>query len=118
MIGEYQNGPLLLVEPLETGNQRGQPFRTISRRERIERFGARPGDVGNVVERRGAQAPDFVERPIARNSRNPCERRSPRRVEIGGALPDADIDILERVAGRVPALKDPEYYPESFALVC
>src|SRR6185369_3760888 len=67
-----------------------------------------------LLDRDFALLAHHVDRPVARDRRHPCNRRSERRVELSGIVPDLDVRLLNDLLCKVLTAQDTEHDAEEF----
>src|SRR6185369_9599162 len=67
-----------------------------------------------LLDRAFALLAHHVDRPVARDRHHPCNRRSERRVELSGAVPDLDVSLLNDLLREVLTAQDTEHDAEEF----
>src|SRR3984885_11244634 len=105
IIGQQNDRPLLLIQRLQTIDQRREPFGPFARRKRIDFLRRGFEALGLVLQRNWAHAPHLVERTVAGDGCHPGKRRALKGIEFASLFPDAHIDLLKRIRGRVASRK-------------
>src|SRR5580704_2262778 len=105
IIGQQDDRAFLLIQRLETIDQRREPLGTFTRCERVDFLRCGFEALRLVLKRNWSHAPHLVERTVAGDGRHPGERRTLEGIEFASLFPDAHIDLLKRIRGRVASRK-------------
>src|ERR1700722_3695506 len=105
IIGQQNDRAFLLIQRLQTIDQRREPFGPFTRRKRIDVLRRGFEALRLILQRNWAYAPHLVERTVAGDGRHPGKRRALKGVEFTSLFPDAHIDLLKRIRGYVASRK-------------
>src|SRR5439155_14758749 len=114
VIGQQHQLLPIRLETADAFQQALQLFRHLAPGQRIGRIGRDFHRGRLLLDRDFALLAHHVDRPVARDRRHPCNRRSERRIELSGVVPDLDVSLLNDLLREVLTAQHTEHDAEEF----